>query len=291
MTDDDGDDATEERRLFEQRREATVAFVASELGIAQVELAGDRVGGFSLARQCTATAVGASGDAVAVGTDEDVLVSTGGEFVATDFGPATAVGVAAGSIFAAAPNGRVGRLDGPAFEAGAWATLGEIEEPRRFDGAVLATGAGVYRLDDELTRLGLDDAHDVADTATEASVGPFAATETGVYRRTEGEWRRERDGPVQRVGAGDECVHAVDAEGLLERETGPEQNGEWHRRALPEGTSLVDIAHGETLYGVTDDGTVLLAADPELTSDGQDGWRSQSVGLRGVVGLAVLGVQ
>lgn len=291
MTDDEGDDATEERRLFEQRREATVAFVASELGVAQVELAGDRVGGFSLARQCTATAIGARDDTVAVGTDEDVLVSTGGEFVATGFGPAPAVGVAAGSIFASTPDGRVGRLDGPEFEAGAWATLGEIEEPRRFDGTLLAAGDGVYRLGDGLTRLGLDDVWDVTGPASASSVGPFAATETGIYRLTDGDWVREHDGPVECVGASHESVHAVDSEGLLEREMGTEQNGDWHRRALPEDISLVDIAHGETLYGVTDDGTVLLAADPELTSDGRGGWRSQSVGVRGVVGLAVLGAR
>lgn len=287
MTDDDGDDASEERRLFEQRHEATVAFVASELGIARVELAGDRVGGFSLARQCTATAVGASGDTVAVGTDEDVLVSTGGEFVATGFGPATAVGVTDESVVAATPDGAVGRLDGPEFASSAWTTLDKVEEPRRFDGALLATGEGVYRLDAGLTRLGLDDVHDVATTADESNSGPFTATATGVYRHADGDWVRERDGSVQCVGAGDEYVHAVDGEGLLERD--PETTDRaWHRRRLPDGVSLVDIAHGETLYGVTADGQVVLDVAPELTSDGQGGWGSQSVGLRGVVGLAVV---
>jgi len=145
--------------------------------------------------------------------------------------------------------------------------------------------------DDGPTRLGLDDVHDVATTARESSVGPFAATEAGLYRRAEGEWTREHEGPVQRVGAGDECVHALTGEGLLERETGTGQDGNWHRRQLPDGVSLVDIAHGETLYGVTEDGWVLLGVEPELTSDGQGGWRSQAVGLRGVVGLAVLGVR
>lgn len=58
---DTGDDASDERRLFGEKREETVALLASELGIVRVELAGDRVGGFGFAGRCHATSVTADG--------------------------------------------------------------------------------------------------------------------------------------------------------------------------------------------------------------------------------------
>lgn len=285
---DQGDDATDERRLFEESTAGTVAFVASELGIARVDVAGDRVGQFSLAKRCTATAIAAAGDVVAVGTDEDVLVSTGGEFVATGFGPAAAVGVDDDTLVAATPDGQVGRLTGHPFDAQQWESAGQVTAPRRFDGTVLAAGSGVFRVTDSVDALGLDDAFDVAGGHAGADVGPFAATGTGLFRLDD-DWIRELDGAVQAVDTDGERVRAVDDEAVLERAlTDQSSDSDWQRRPLPEGVSLVDIAHGETLYGVTSDGQFLVSTASELTTDDQSGWRSQHVGIRGVVGLAVL---
>ena len=51
----------------------------------------------------------------------------------------------------------------------------------------------------------------------------------------------------------------------------------------------VDLAYGACLYAVTESGEFLLAAEEEQTTDGQGGWRTRMLGIRGVTGLAALG--
>lgn len=354
-TENGGDDASDERRLFEQQGGGETAFVASDLGVVRIELAGGRVGGFSLVNRCTARSVAADDTAVAVGTDESVLVAAGlfeadDDFAPTGFGPAVAVGIEGRRLFAAAPDGRVARLDGlddldhrddlkaldrrnapPEGDTpGSWTTLGEVTGPRRFDGSLLAAEDGVYRLDGGLQPLGTDgssasdktsasDNSSASDSASgsdktsghvdgaldvaagdpaETAGGPFAATETGLYRldgesgdHLDGRWGRELTQPVRAVGTDDTAVRVLDEDGLCERDLTAlptEGNAEpWQRRQLPDDWAVVDLGHGQQLYAVTEDGQLLIAADPTQTSDGQGGWHSRHVGVRGVAELAV----
>ena len=75
---DTGDDASDERRLFGEKREETVALLASELGIVRVELAGDRVGGFGFAGRCHATSVTADGTFLVAADTETTSDGQGG---------------------------------------------------------------------------------------------------------------------------------------------------------------------------------------------------------------------
>ena len=278
----DGDDASDERRLFEKNRPETAAFVASNLGVTRISLAGDRVGQFTLAHRCTARSV-AVNDALVVGTDDDVLVSGGDAFESTGFGPAVAVGAHEGTIYAATDDGRVARAPVDARSGDAWETVGEVEDPRRFDANLLAAADGVFRVetDGTLSDLGLEAANDVARAASLAGGGPVAATDDGVYRY-DGEWIREIEGTATWVaGDGETTIAAVDGE-LCES-----VDGNWTSRPLPVAEEIADLARGESSYAITDAGTMLVHADPAVTDDGQGGWRSQAVGVRGVVEMAI----
>jgi hypothetical protein len=48
---------------------------------------------------------------------------------------------------------------------------------------------------------------------------------------------------------------------------------------------VVDVAYDRGTFAVTDDGRVLL--DPVSAKDGSPGWRTRSLGLTDVVGVAV----
>jgi hypothetical protein len=69
-------------------------------------------------------------------------------------------------------------------------------------------------------------------------------------------------------------VHLSEDGDLYERS----ENG-WRRCDLPVAEPVADVAYGESAYAVTEDGTFLANAG--------DGWRHRSLGLPGVVGLAV----
>lgn len=279
-----GDDASDERRLFGERAAGSVAFVASGMGLVRVDVAGDRVGAFTLAERCTATSIAADGGRVTVGTETDVLVRdpSTSAFVAADFGPAAAVGVDGERVLAAGPDGRVERLD--VADGDAWEAVGTVEEPRQFDGPLLAASEGVVRVTDRLTALGLDDVRDVARTETGDGRELLAATADGVFAFDDG-WTRHLDEPARRLSRteGTSLVLTDDGKLLVSA-------GDGHEAIeRPPGGDLVDVTQGKCLYAVGADGTVHVAADPAATSDGRGGWRSQSVGVRGVVGLVVLG--
>lgn len=291
-----GEDASDERRLFEPRGQQTAAYVASDLGVVRVDLAPDRIGEFSLVERCEAAAVAASDSLVAVGTPERVLIDRSDGFERVGFGPAVAVGVDGQTVFAADPNGAVGRLDAAAVgEAGAtdgWEHVGTVPEPRRFDGRLLAAGDGVYRVDDERSRL--DDAGSLESAGARdvAAAGPYAATDSGVFRLGGDAWQQEYEGAASVVASDGERTHALAAEGLLERDGGQSSDaagGSWQRLALPDGAEPVDLAHGASLLAVTGDGRFLVAAADDQATDGRGGWRSRTLGVRGVVGLAVVG--
>lgn len=264
------DTALSEKRVYGRRRDRTTAYVASGLGLSRVELAGDQVGRFALARRGPATAVAGGDGKLLVATGEDVLVGTGDTFAPTDFGPAAAVALADGTPVAATPDGTVARLVGDD-----WEPVGGVDEPRRAGGDLLAAADGVYRVGEDLAFLGAVDARDVA------AAGPYAATPDGLVAY-DGEFHRVAGANCRLVAAEGDRAHAVCAGGLLAR-----RNGAWQSRPLPVDDSLADLAHGEALYAVTREGTMLVNAAPELTPDGQGGWRSRALGVRDVTGLAV----
>jgi hypothetical protein len=263
-----GEDASEERRLFEPRDGGALAYVTGDLGILRVDLGPDRIGEFSLVERCQAKAVAVDDSLAAVGTDETVLIDTGDGFTSTDFGPAMAVGVEDGTVFAAGPDGTVARREG----ADDWQPVGTVSDPRQFDGRSLAASDGVYRVGAELERSYDGGARDVT------GEGSRVATDDGLVRHESGAWHREYDEAASVVAGS----YALDAEGLLER-TGDR----WDRRATPAGTDPVALVDGTCLYAVTDDGQFLVSVPGERATDGQGGWRSRTLGVRGVTGLGV----
>jgi len=291
-----GEDASDERRLFEPRGQQTAAYVASDLGVVRVDLAPDRIGEFSLVQRCEAAAVAASGTLVAVGTPDRVLVDRGNGFERVGFGPAVAVGVDGGTVLAAGPDGTVGRLDatavGGAGGIDGWEVVGTVREPRRFDGRLLAAAGGVYRIDDERSRLDDVSSLDSVGARDVAAAGPYAATDSGVFRFDDDRWQQEYEGAASVVASDGGRTHALAADGLLERDGGQSSEaagGSWERLALPDGAEPVDLAHGASLLAVTGDGRFLVAAADDQATDGRGGWRSRTLGVRGVVGLAVAG--
>ena len=283
----DDDIALSEKRIYGARREATRAYVASAIGVTYVASSDDQIGRFGLEHRCEARDVAGDDGQLLVATDEDVLVGTEDGFEPAGFGPAVAVGVGADPL-AADPDGRVARL-----VEGTWESLGEVDGVRAIDGDLVAAADGVYHvnyegerrdpgedLSPDLSHVGLDDARDVA------GAGPFVATGNGVYHREDG-WNRQVEGDatvVSSVGRSGRHVgrraHAVVDGTLCERDG----EGEWRDADAPDG-QVVDVAYGDATFAVTGDGTVLL--DPVSAKDGSPAWRSRSLGLADVVGVAV----
>jgi hypothetical protein len=263
----DDDIALSEKRMYGEKRPETHAYVASGLGVTRVETAGGQVGRFSLDERCTARDVAGSTGEVAVATDEDVLVTIDDGFAPTGFGPATAVGYDDEGLLAAGED-RIAR-----YADGEWTTLGTVADVRAIDDGLLGADGGVYALPD-LDRLGLADVTDVAPG--------YAATTAGLYERDGDAWTEVRTGGHRAVASDGERVHAAADDGLFEL-----IDGAWERCALPVDERVVDVVHGDDTYAVTEAGTFLVAADPEATADGRGGWRQRSLGVPGVVGVAV----
>ena len=96
----DEDISLDEKRVFEERRGVALAFVASGIGLARVEISDDQIGRFGLVHRGTATdvAVNTHEGTAAVATADDVLVGNGEEFNQTGFGGGGAVAVAVREI-------------------------------------------------------------------------------------------------------------------------------------------------------------------------------------------------
>lgn len=265
---DEDDIALTEKRLYGDKREETHAYVASGLGVTRVETAGGQIGRFSLLERCSARDIAGADGEIAVATDEDVLVLTDEGFAGTDFGPATAVGYGDG-LLAAAPDGTVARYDD------GWTAVGTVEEVRAIDGDLLAAAGGVSRITaDGLDGVGLSAVRDVAPE--------YAATDDGLYRLAGEEWERVREGPHHAVAAEGDRVHAATGDGLVELAA-----GRWRACSLPVSERVVDVTYGTDACAVTEGGTVLVAAEAGATADGRGGWRSRSLGVPDVVGIAV----
>ena len=280
--DSPGDDASEQRQLFGEQRETRIGFVACELGVARLVLAADRIGHVGVVERCSATSVAADETHLLVGTIRGVLRESadGFERLGDPF-ELSAVGVGE-SLVAASADNRVLRWN----ERRGWEPLGEVAGAKRFDGTVLAAESGVFRVNEGLEPLGLHAVSDVAvgagsivDTGEQEAL--FAATQEGLYRYVEsGEWVREYDKATATVVTNGETAHAVDARGVLVR-----VDGDWEHLDAPK--IPVDLAYGESLYGITGDGTVLISRDSPGATDEKAGWRTHSLGLRGVVECAI----
>ncbi|WEL16269.1 Uncharacterized protein SVXHr_0084 [Halorhabdus sp. SVX81] len=260
-----------EDRIYADRREKTDVYVGSPLGLTLVAVSDDRVGRFRLLRRGAIRDVATGDGVVLIATDEDVYRSTdGGEsFEATGFGPAVAVGFD-GEVIAAGPDGDVSR-----FVANEWRRLGSVDGARAIDDEWLAANDGVHRIGDgRLEHAGLQTARDVA-----AGGAVLAANADGIHRYADGEWACERPVDVHAVASDGERAHAVGPDGLYE------YDGTWGRREPPIDEPIVDVGYAGGIVAVTDAGTILV--DPAASKDGAEGWRTRSLGLEDVSGLAV----
>lgn len=274
----DEDISLDEKRVYADRAGTTTAFVATDAGVARVDVSDDIVGEFALEYRGPVTDVASADGRLAIATPGDVLVWADGAFVQTGFGPASAVAYHDGLV--AAGDGRIARLadgrisdtdDGDDAE---WRRLAELEDVRRIDGDLLAAASGVHRLDG--THVGLDAANDVT-----TAVGPLAATESGLFYLANG-WMRALDGAFDVVsGAETGLSHAATDETLYERGDEGEDSGaiDWREVTLPVDEPIADVAYGEATYVLTTDGTFLANAG--------DGWRHRSLGLPGARCVAV----
>jgi hypothetical protein len=277
----DGEDASDERHLFGERRQTTTGFLASDMGVLRVELAPDRLGEFGIVERRRATDI-AAGKQLAVATEDDVMTAGDDrtEFTPLGFGPAAAVGIDETTLYAASPDGTVARAsiaaaDGDTTE---WETLGDVSGPRAFEGPVLATASGVVRVAPTFETLGLDDVADVA-----SGDHLLAGGENGLFEYADGDWVGLFDRPITRVTAGDDAVCAVTADGAVLRRT----DAAWDVISVPEGTTATAVAATQSLYVVTEAGDVLISADPTAATDGVGGWQSEPLGVRTVHGFVL----
>ena len=262
----------DEKRVYGAKQPETELFVASSIGLLRVSVSDALVGEFGLVHRGEVRDVAASDGVLLVAAEEDVLLGVpeeGGEgltFEPTGFGSAVAVS-ARGSL-TASDGERVAR-----YADGEWETTAELAGVRALDADLVAAAGGVHRTDG--TPLGLPDAYDVDGAGT-----PLAATGDGLYYLGNG-WMRavDADAGAFRVVASDdggERAHAA-GERLLER---GERDTDWS--PVEVTGEVVGVAHAETTYAVTADGT-LWAFDPA-----EGAWRERTLGVPDARALAVV---
>jgi len=254
----------DEKRVYAEKAGSEVVLVATAMGVASVSVSADQIGRFGLAHRCTARDVAARPGEGAVAAEDGVVVTRGeDEFENAGFADAVAVGYGT-SLFAADASGTLAEHDD-----GEWVERGTLGDVRAVDGDLVAAADGVHRITSEsVSNAGLDDARDVA------AAGPYAATADGVFRLGNG-WLDEISGAASAVVADGDRAHAIVDDCLYERSA----DG-WQERLTDTDAALVDVAHG-------DDAVYAITADATLFVDAGDGWRSRSLGLREVAGIAV----
>ena len=301
----DAEGSLDEKRVYAGGREATVVFVAADVGLVRVSVADDLVGEFSLVHRGPVRDAVVVDGRVAIATGEDVLFEGDRDrgspsetpstddavaFFETGFGPATAVGASGGTVSdsggdggrlvaAGAGDGRIAVYDPDE----GWEDRGTVEDVRAIDGELVAAAGGVHRLDG--THVGLDDARDVSSAGT-----PLAATGSGLYYLANG-WMDALDGSFGVVASdGHGRAMAATADDLYERVTGGSDaaggagaaiGGEWRVVELPVEGVVADVAFG------ADGTTYVLMESGALLVDAGDGWRHRSLGLAGARAIAV----
>lgn len=270
----------EEKRVYAERTGTQEVYVAGEAGVVVVEISDDLVGEFSLAEQCLPRDIASDGGEVAVATSEAVLALSGGEFVETGFGPATAVGFDGTDLLAADDRGRVARLTLGASASGhepdtggtEWQAVGSVEgDVRAIDGALVATSGGIYRAGDAtegFEPVGLADVHDVT-----AEGVPLAAAGDGLYKLGNG-WMEVLSGDFRVVASDAGFAHAATRDALYASEA------EWTPVEVPTTEPIRDIDYTPTA-------AVAVAADGTLLVESESAWRTRNVGVGETVGLAV----
>lgn len=290
---EEGDNASDERLLFGEKREQQTLYVGSGLGITEVDIAAGQVGQFSLATRCTVRDLAADGTVLAA-TDEAVLCGSAESFEPLGFGPAVAVSLD-GQYYYAADEDRIARRerDATAETDGSWETIATGLDARDIDGCYAGTATGCYLLDTPEPRgLGLSDVRAIGNDEQ----GLLAGTASGLYRydgppaeerekvpeesgkvaketgkEREG-WKKELSGEVSALEtAGSTAVGIVDGAVY-------EHTGEWEPVEFPTEARPVALA-GDPLAVLTEDGSIHVRTHPAQTHDGYGGWRSQSLGL------------
>lgn len=255
-------ESLEEKRVYGAKTAANRAFIAAENGITVVSIADGRVGEFRLAHQCSAVDIAPVDDEIAVATTDDILITD--DFEPTGFGPAVAVGEHSGDLLGAGPNGQVARFDGT------WSDIGTVHDVTAIDGPFVAAASGVFRLDATPTHVGLIDVTDIS-----AAPQPLAATLTGLYALGNG-WMDVVDGEIRVVAQRDDGRHAHAASRDMVYERLADQ---WQSTEVGVDEPIVGFDYAEGVYAITADGTLLIGRE--------DGWRSQALGMPGVVGIAI----
>ncbi|PSP31262.1 hypothetical protein BRC64_10750 [Halobacteriales archaeon QH_10_67_22] len=222
----------EEKRMYADRREETVAYVASAEGVATVRLSGDRIGRFGLERRCHARDVATHDGRVYAATETGVLAGEGFESLSFD---RPAVAVAAGD----AGDAGVFRVHGDeVVDVG----LSDVRDVAAAGVPLAATGDGLYRLGNGWLcerdgPLGMVAAAGDGDRA-------HAATGETLFVHGEDGWTAV-DLPVTDLVADvayGECVYAVTAAGTVLVAADPDRTadgaGGWRSRSL----GLSDVA-------------------------------------------------
>ncbi|QSX00686.1 HVO_0234 family beta-propeller protein [Haloterrigena alkaliphila] len=287
-------DSIEEKRVYGDREGALEVYVASSIGVVRVRVADEAVGEFGLCDRCNARDIAATEGTVAIATDEDVRVldlerdpdaagTDDAAFADTGFGPAVAVGADESGLIAAGPDGDVARLESAASSDGEWTLLESdgVATVRAIDGDLVGTDGGVYRVHDgALDHAGLTDVRDVS-----AAGVPLAATAEGLYKLGNG-WMEALEGGFETVAADPRSergrlrrAHAVSGETVYAYDADGDRWGEHDRSSA----AIVGIGYASTVYAVTERGR-FLSATPD---DGTGPWRSQTLGVGDVTGLAV----
>ena len=279
----------DEKRVYTDESGTETVYLATGLGVVSASVSDDLIGEFGVVRRGRARDVATAGPYVAAATDDDVLVydrrvdadaaddraGSDGGFVATGFGPATAVGFREGAVVAGDDGGRVGQCnpDDAAAAGAEWTDLGRVDAVRAVDGGFVAAADGVHRIGDSgLRPVGLDDAHDV-------DAEPLVAAGSGLYALGNG-WMRRLEGTATAVDAAGGRGLAVRDGDLHVREASA---GAWTATDPPfdDGAEVAAVTHGaEAAYAVTADGRLAVRL-PGGT------WRDRRLGVADVVAAAV----
>ena len=271
----------DEKRVHDPDSESERVVVASETGAALLLIAGGRVGSVSLTHREPAADIATDGERIVLASEGAVLELGEENVEELGYDPASAVSIDdRGRVLAAGEDGLARQEDGEWRSLELVGSDGPAGEIQAIEDGLIASAAGVYRIaDGGLRYSGLEAARDVTSVGT-----PRAATDGGLYALGNG-WLEERNGEFAMVSADPEAsspgalgrAHAASTEGFYVH-----AEGDWQRRALPTEEQVVDVAYGETVYAVTDDGTLLIEDDRKTNA-----WRTHPLGLRGVHALAI----
>ena len=335
-------DELEEKRVFGKRGGVTPVYAVGDAGVVCALVSGGSVGEFGIVERCrgrdlaVGTRRGGEERVLAVATEADVLYTPLVEssdrsgvpphhFQPLEFGPATAVSIHDGVLFAADDSGGVSRLSLRGLDIGGadanadtdtstptdtgttmdgvapteWTPLeydgaAEPGSVRALDGPLVATDRGVFRYwRGRLTHAGLEDVRDVSASGT-----PLTATDAGLYKLGNG-WMRVLEGsfdgvwadPASRPGAL-ERAHASDEGGLWS--TAPKTEG-WNRvTADTAPDSIGSVAYGEAVFAGTTDGRLCIQQQAGETAAGSSPaaageWRCHHLGLEAVRAVTVVG--